>query len=87
MLNFLTYLLQYYLSKLEVAKAKDVDLQSTNDAGFIPRTVFLNAIKKQYAEGATQHKAIMELLAAHDQRLHTHIISVATAAANMHKTE
>jgi len=79
--EYVDYLLQYHLSKLQLQPTTE-DYASTNDAGFISRTAFLNAIRDQ--KGTPE---IMSLIKSHSERLHTKIIQIAICAAEASRND
>lgn len=64
-------MLQHHLSTLPLTGPSKDDigagksrpnLDFTNEAAFIPRKVFLQAVKDRYGDGAPEHEIIMEFI-------------------------
>jgi len=89
--EYVDYLLQFYLSNLPLrAPTKEelngpANLEATNESFFIPRSVFLNAIRASYDNDS--HREIVAFIDQYDERLHTTVIRKALLKQNSEQTE
>lgn len=79
--EYVEYLLQYHLSKVPIKTPSKIsqpaNLESTSTTPFIPRSLFLNAIRERYNTDSEEHRAVILLIENNYDLLYTHIIKFA----------
>ena len=83
--------MQYHLSKLPIRAPTEeeinqpIDLESTHNKAFIPRAVFINAIRERFID-VTEYQSVISLIDKYEDRLYTTIINLAHEVASMEGT-
>ena len=87
--EYVEYLLQYYLSQVpldSLSKNEPANLESTSKTPFIPRALFLNAIRERYGTDKLGDQAVISLVDTNSDLLYTGIVRVAEFVASSHET-